>query len=254
MAVATRCARAPDGFVFVSRDARLPAGLSPPILNRPKQYWELGHFASNTYLPTLKMTYAADYDCFCLQIDINVNNRACATLQLHIERCERAAVHFRRAVLYKKNFCRTWMTPGKIDKSWRVHRIVVNVLIAWFSCALGAQAAGRGGAGGRARLCAASRSAAPAPQLFIRACSARVFFALPDWNSLRDRRCRWQTSCDMSAVVRALRTRQLTSHLTRITSRTESPRCAGRCFWGSSSLFKEQPWKFFDTEIVNWYR
>lgn len=44
------------------------------------------------------------------------------------------------------------MTPGKIDKSWRVHRIVVNVLIAWFSCALGAQAAGRGGAGGRAAL------------------------------------------------------------------------------------------------------
>ncbi|CAG4944764.1 unnamed protein product [Colias eurytheme] len=68
----------------------------------------------------------------------------------------------------------------------------------------------------------ASRGEVPAAQLFTHTCPARVFFALADRNSLRDRRCRWQTSCDMSATVRALRTQQLASHLSP-TARPESP-------------------------------
>lgn len=85
----------------------------------------------------------------------------------------------------------------------------------------------------------ASRGEAPAPQLFTRTCSARVFFALPDWNSLRDRRCRWQTSCDMSRAVRALRTRQLTSHPAGLESSRHSHGISSRCFSGVASLFKE---------------
>ncbi|CAK1549937.1 unnamed protein product [Leptosia nina] len=46
-----------------------------------------------------------------------------------------------------------------------------------------------------------SRGAAPALQLFTDACPARVFLALADRNSLRDRRWRWQTSCDMSMTT-----------------------------------------------------
>lgn len=101
------------------------------------------------------------------------------------------------------------MTPARWDVSHSSERFnrVIQLRIR--------SAAATWGGGERGAL-GASRGAAPAPLLFIRACSARVFFALPDWNSLRDRRCRWQTSCDMSAAVRALRTRQLTSHLTRI--------------------------------------
>ncbi|CAG9566874.1 unnamed protein product [Danaus chrysippus] len=52
----------------------------------------------------------------------------------------------------------------------------------------------------------ASRGDAPAFLLFTNACLARVFFALLIRNSLRDHRCRWQMSCDMSDTVRALRT------------------------------------------------
>lgn len=114
------------------------------------------------------------------------------------------------------------MTFDEIDKGWLdagcIVQSVVNVLIVWFSCTdISVAARGRGrGRRGRKRPRSASRGDAPAQQLFTGTCSARVFFALPDRNSLRDRRCRWQTSCDMSPAVRALRTRQLTSHLTRI--------------------------------------
>lgn len=87
----------------------------------------------------------------------------------------------------------------------------------------------------------ASRGETPAPQLFTRTCSARVFFALPDWNSLRDRRCRWQTSCDMSTAVRALRTRQLTSHPTGLELSHRLHGISSRRFSGVSCLFKEQP-------------
>lgn len=98
-----------------------------------------------------------------------------------------------------------------------------------------------GGGGAVAGDDTASRSETPAPQLFTRTCSARVFFALPDWNSLRDRRCRWQTSCDMSPAVRAQRTQQLTSHPTGVELSHRLHGISSRCFSGVSCLFMEQP-------------